>query len=120
MRRALERTATDLLGAVSGNRRPVALTADQRTIVRTAVGEQIPFTDIVKGFRGLRRRLLRIVPSFVDANIDAVLADYLRERDRHLAQRVTDQREVVSAILEGAEVADETAADALGIVMEDH
>lgn len=142
--RAVRTTAVDLLRAIAGDVGQFALTAEQRVIIAAAVRQSIPFASLVRGFRSLqhrwaalvserieqyqpqrdrpalRERVLDAVPAFFDANIDAVITEYLLQRERLLAGHVVQRRELVDRVLRGEPVDSVTADRVLGVPLGGH
>jgi hypothetical protein len=122
--RAVEGNAVDLLRLLAGDDLRFALRPEQVELVESAVARTIPFPEIVRGFRrlqrrwtdelaalvdahepaadraALRRRLLAVAPAYFDDNVDAVVVEYLAQRERLLAGQVADARSLVGTLLE--------------------
>jgi DNA-binding PucR family transcriptional regulator len=142
--RAVRMTAVGLLSAIAGDVGQYTLTAEQRVITAAAVRQSIPFAQLVRGFRSLQRQwaalvgeriehyrpardrsvlrghVLDAIPAYFDVNIDAVITEYLAQRERLLAGHVEQRRELVDRLLRGNPV-DRTSADrVLGVPLGGH
>ncbi|ROO87587.1 PucR-like helix-turn-helix protein [Actinocorallia herbida] len=141
---AIERTALDLLLALHEGVGAFTLNAEERDVITYLAGEDIPFSRIVQGLRLVRgewilallqlvelhrparergallREVTQEVTDFFDATVDAVINDYLAERQRLLARRAADQRSIVTSIVADEWVTDDTARQVLGIDLGHH
>ncbi|MER6958750.1 helix-turn-helix domain-containing protein [Streptomyces sp. NPDC000618] len=141
---AIEQTGLDLLLALHGQSRPFALNADEVAINTYLAKAGVPFQRIVQGLRLIRRhwsgalldladghqpaaergQLVRevteVVNEFFDASVDAVIADYFTQRQRLLAQRIADQRIMITSVVNGDPVDLDAARRTLGTDLTGH
>lgn len=143
LQRGIEKSALDLLRTLAGEHVPSELNTHQLTIVREMVRQDVPFERIVRGLRRVQRHwtdvflelvehrprrertpllrtVLQVITAFSDAAVDAVIAEYLVERQRLLAQRLTDRREMVTSIIAGENISADVAQRTLGIDLDQH
>ncbi|MFF3661057.1 PucR family transcriptional regulator [Streptomyces olivochromogenes] len=136
---AIEQTGLDLLLALYGESRPFALNPDEVAINTYLARTGVPFQGIVQGLRLIRqqwtvalldladghqpaaergqlvREVTEVVNEFFDASVDAVIADYFTQRQRLLAQRIADQRIMITSVIDGEPVDVDAARRTLGI-----
>ncbi|MFE1983635.1 PucR family transcriptional regulator [Streptomyces mirabilis] len=136
---AIEQTGFDLLLALHGQGRPFALSPDEVAINTYLAKAGVPFQRIVQGLRMIRqhwsgalldladghqpaaergqlvREVTEVVNEFFDASVDAVIADYFTQRQRLIAQRIADQRIMITSIINGDPVDMDAARRTLGI-----
>jgi DNA-binding PucR family transcriptional regulator len=142
--RAIERSALDLLCLLAGRSAEFALNPDQLAVVSSVARDGLPFEHTVHGLRLVQRLwtetlldlaeqhrpgreripLLRevtgVLTTFFNQTVDAVIAEYLAERQRLLAQRLGNQRQLVAAILAGQYVEPASARATLGVELAQH
>lgn len=144
LRRAIERSGCELLLVLDGHENTPRLNSDQLAIVEALAREEVPFARIVEGLRLVHRKwsrelldrveahlpggerlpLLHAVTesmtAYFDHTIDAVITEHLNERQRLMAQRINNRREVVAAILAGQPVDPVVVREALGLDPDQH
>lgn len=141
---AIEQTALELLLALCGRGRPFTLNPGEVAINAYLAGEGISFERVVRGLRLVRqewtvalldqaeahvpaeergpvlRDLTDVVNEFFDQTMDAVIADYMHQRQRLLARRLADQRTMIDSIVAGDQVSASAVRDVLGTDLTGH
>lgn len=142
LRRAIQTSSLSFVEILQGDDRPFSLTGDQVTIVRETARREFPLRDIVRGLRivqrhwtevlldlaerglpaaqrGARtRQLVAAITHFFDETVDAVMVEYLCERQLLLGRALGSRREVVQRLLAGELV--EEAERVLGVDLAHH
>ena len=142
LQRAITTSSRSLVEVLQGKQAPFALTNDQLTVVRDTARRQFPLRDIVRGLRivhrhwtevlldlaedrlppaeraGCVRRLVEVLTRFFDDTVDAVMVEYLSERQRLIGCTLSARRETVVRLLAGGAADD--ADEVLGLPLGQH
>lgn len=140
--RAIQTSSLSLVEVLQGHDRPFSLTKDQVMVVRETARREFPLRDIVRGLRIVQRHwtevllelaerhlpeaqqaprtreLLSVLTGFFDDTVDAVMGEYLSERQRLIGRALGSRREVVERLLAGEPVED--AEGVLGVDLAHH
>ncbi|MGW1025604.1 PucR family transcriptional regulator [Streptomyces sp. NPDC002577] len=143
-RHGLEMMLLSVVRSFTGAEEGAELDRWQKALVTTMARLDDPYEAFVAGLRRVqdivlesvldraswhpqvadRPQLLRsvtgIVSSYFDHNVSSVVEEYLAERQRSIAQTLSDQRRVASALVAGEQVPIDAANHTLGIDLTQH
>ncbi|GCB49890.1 CdaR family transcriptional regulator [Streptomyces sp. NL15-2K] len=141
---AVEQRLMVMLRRLDGDTAPLGLAPEQVALMHRLVHVGQPYTHFLLGLQTTRRELTDqviehlnkyqpeherpalmrfLIPSigaFFDETLDAMLSEYLAERERLMAQELSNRQRMISALVAGQPVASEHALDVLGVDLDHH
>lgn len=142
--RAIEAHLNFVLRHLAGDATPFVLSADQTALVHQMARIGEPYTHFVRGLRmvqtevtesllarlddhrpareqpALTRTLVPLIAAHFDLSIEAMLTEYLAERQRLMAQELSTRQRTITALVAGDPVSREAARDVLGLELAQH
>ncbi|GAA3985524.1 PucR family transcriptional regulator [Streptomyces plumbiresistens] len=141
---AVEQRLLMMLRSLDGDTAPLELAAEQVALVHRMVHLGQPYSHFIVGLQTARHKLTDLVlehlneyqpeqerpallrfliPSIgalFDETLDAMLSEYLAERQRLMARELSNRQRVISALVSGQPVAREQVLEVLGVDLDHH